>query len=311
MVGSVELLSSRCQAGAGESNAHVPGLRVIAGSSVAHAKDPKSQRVMGISRNELVTRHADLVKYVVGRLGVSIPGIFDHEDAMQVGVLGLLRAVDAYRPQAAASFETYAILRIRGAILDAVRSLDPIGRAGRQAARASQRAIRDLQHELGRSPTETEIAARLCMTVARYRESLRAASVVNVSLDEHDAGDSDTVCAMADQAPDPNAVDPAEEAVRRDALAFLALKIGRLGGRSRMVLALRYRDELTFSKIGRALAITESRASQIHTEAILALRSRLWDSDIAACVEREARRTTGAANHPRRAVQLQVVAAGG
>ena len=238
---------------------------------------------LSLSRDELVTRYAHLVKYVVGRLGVSVPGLFDHEDAMQAGVLGLLRAIDAYRPEAAASFESYAILRIRGSILDAVRSLDTVGRAGREAARAIQGAIRDLQHELGRSPTESEIAARIGMPVGRYRERLQAASVVTVSLDEHDARDGDDESAMlADNAPDPNAVDPADEAARRDSIASLIQEIGRLGQRSRMVLALYYQDEMTFKEIGQVLGVTESRVCQIHTEAILALRGRLVDADVAA-----------------------------
>jgi len=237
----------------------------------------------GLSRDELVARYAHLVKYVVGRLGVSVPGLFDHEDAMQAGVLGLLRAIDAYRPEAAASFESYAILRIRGAILDAVRSLDTVGRAGREAARAIQGAIRELQHELGRSPTESEIAARLNMPVSRYRERLQAASVVTVSLDEHDARDNDDESiVLADNAADPNAVDPADEAARRDAIASLVHEIGRLGERARMVLALYYQDEMTFKEIGQVLGVTESRVCQIHTEAILALRLRLVDGDLAA-----------------------------
>jgi len=247
---------------------------------------------LGLSRDELVTRYAHLVKYVVGRLGVSVPGLFDHEDAMQAGVLGLLRAIDAYKPESAASFESYAILRIRGAILDAVRSLDTVGRAGREAARAIQGAIRDLQHELGRSPTESEIAARLGMPVARYRERLQAASVVTISLDEHDARDSDDESNMlADNAPDPNAVDPAEEAARRDAIASLVQEIGRLGQRSRMVLALYYQDEMTFKEIGQVLGVTESRVCQIHTEAILALRGRLVDADVAARLGRRRARS--------------------
>jgi len=247
---------------------------------------------MGMSRDELVTRYAHLVKYVVGRLGVSVPGLFDHEDAMQAGVLGLLRAIDAYKPEAAASFESYAILRIRGSILDAVRSLDTVGRAGREAARAIQGAIRDLQHELGRSPTETEIAARLGLPIARYRERLQAASVVTVSLDEHDSrdGDEDSVM-LADNAPDPNAVDPADEAARRDAIAGLVAEIGRLGQRPRMVLALYYQDEMTFKEIGQVLGVTESRVCQIHTEAILALRGRLVDSDVAARLGRRRARS--------------------
>jgi RNA polymerase sigma factor for flagellar operon FliA len=247
---------------------------------------------LGLSRDELVTKYAHLVKYVVGRLGVSVPGLFDHEDAMQAGVLGLLRAIDAYKPEAAASFESYAILRIRGAILDAVRSLDTVGRAGREAARAIQGAIRDLQHELGRSPTESEIAARLGMPVARYRERLQAASVVTISLDEHDARDGDEDSTMlADNAPDPNAVDPADEAARRDAIASLVAEIGRLSQRSRMVVALYYQDEMTFKEIGQVLGVTESRVCQIHTEAILALRSRLVDPDVAARLGRRRARS--------------------
>ena len=246
----------------------------------------------GMSRDELVHRYAHLVKYVVGRLGVSVPGLFDHEDAMQVGVLGLLRAIDAYRPEAAASFESYAILRIRGAILDAVRSLDTVGRAGREAARAIQGAIRDLQHELGRSPTESEIATRLNMPVARYRERLQAASVVTVSLDEHDARDNDDESiVLADNVPDPNVVDPADEVARRDAIASLIHEFGRLRQRPRMVLALYYQDEMTFKEIGQVLGVTESRVCQIHTEAILALRTRLVDPDVAARLGRRRARS--------------------
>jgi RNA polymerase sigma factor for flagellar operon FliA len=247
---------------------------------------------LSMSRDELVTRYAHLVKYVVGRLGVSVPGLFDHEDAMQAGVVGLLRAIDAYKPEAAASFESYAILRIRGSILDAVRSLDTVGRAGREAARAIQGAIRDLQHELGRSPTETEIAARLGLPVARYRERLQAASVVTISLDEHEARDGeDDSSILADNAPDPNAVDPAEEAARRDAIAGLVQEIGRLSQRSRMVVALYYQDEMTFKEIGQVLGVTESRVCQIHTEAILALRGRLVDPDVAARLGRRRARS--------------------
>lgn len=246
----------------------------------------------GMSRDELVQRYAHLVKYVVGRLGVSVPGLFDHEDAMQAGVLGLLRAIDAYRPEAAASFESYAILRIRGTILDAVRSLDTVGRAGREAARAIQGAIRDLQHELDRSPTELEIAARLNMPVARYRERLQAASVVTISLDEHDARDGDDESiVLADKAADPNAVDPANEVARRDAIASLIHEIGRLSQRPRMVLSLYYHDEMTFREIGQVLGVTESRVCQIHTEAILALRTRLVDPDVAARLGRRRARS--------------------
>ena len=234
-------------------------------------------------RDALVARYAHLVKYVVGRLAVSIPGVFDREDAMQAGTMGLLRAIDAYKADSAASFESYAIVRIRGAILDAVRALDGVGRAGREAGRAIGKAIRELETELGRTPEEAELAARLNVTVGRYREQLAAASVVTVSLDEPDPRDDDDDSpSFADAARDHDAPDPGEVAVRRDDLVHLAREISRLGDRQKLVLALYYQDELTFREIGEVLGVTESRVCQIHTEAILVLRNRMVDPDVLA-----------------------------
>jgi len=237
--------------------------------------------VSAVGRDELVARYAHLVKYVVGRLGVSIPGVFDHEDAMQAGVLGLLRAIDAYHADSVASFESYAIVRIRGAILDAIRALDTVGRAGREAGRQIQRALAELQAELGRTPTELEVADRLGLTVERYRERLQAATVVTVSLDEIDSHAEDDDASLAETAADPDAIDPLEEATRRDELAALADEVARLGERQRLILALYYQDGLTFREIGQVLGVTESRVCQIHTETVLGLRARLVEPDVA------------------------------
>lgn len=235
------------------------------------------------ARDALVEKYAHLVKYVVGRLAVSIPGVFDREDAMQAGTIGLLRAIDGYKADSAASFESYAIVRIRGAILDAVRSLDGVGRAGREAGRAIAKAIHDLETELGRSPEETEVASRLGVTVDRYREQLAAASMVTVSLDEPDSrNDDDDAPGYAESAMDHGAVDPGEEVARRDAVAVLAREISRLNDRPKLVLALYYQDELTFREIGEVLGVTESRVCQIHTEAILTLRNRMVEPDLLA-----------------------------
>jgi RNA polymerase sigma factor for flagellar operon FliA len=235
-------------------------------------------------RDALVERYAHLVKYVVGRLGVSIPGVFDREDAMQAGTIGLLRAIDGYRADSAASFESYAIVRIRGSILDAVRALDAVGRAGREAGRAIGRALHELESELGRTPEEPEIAARLGVTVDRYREQLAAASVITVSLDEPDprSDDEESPSGFADATQDRDAVDPGEAAAHRDDLATLAREIARLGERQKLVLALYYQDELTFREIGEVLGVTESRVCQVHTEAILRLRDRMVDADVLA-----------------------------
>jgi RNA polymerase sigma factor for flagellar operon FliA len=234
-------------------------------------------------RDALVERYAHLVKYVVGRLAVSIPGVFDREDAMQAGTMGLLRAIDAYRTDTAASFESYAIVRIRGSILDAVRSLDGVGRAGREAGRAIGHAMRELEHELGRTPEEAELAARLNVSVERYREQLAAASVVTVSLDEPDPrDDDDDAPGFADAMADHDALDPGEEAARHDDVRTLAREVSRLGDRQKLVLALYYQDELTFREIGEVLGVTESRVCQIHTEAVLSLRQRMVEADVLA-----------------------------
>lgn len=243
--------------------------------------------IAGPDRDALVAKYVHLVKYVVGRLGVSVPGVFDHEDAMQAGVIGLLRAIDAYRADQAASFESYAILRIRGSILDAVRAIDVVGRAGREAGRAIQGAIRELEVETGRTPTETEIADHLGISVDRYRAQLSAASVVTVSLDgAEDRDDDDDSSPLADMTADPNALDPAEEISRRDGIATLAAELGRMSERQQMVLSMYYTDELTFREIGEVLGVTESRICQIHAEAILTLRGRLVDPSIAARMTR-------------------------
>ena len=235
------------------------------------------------ARELLVEKYAHLVKYVVGRLGVSVPGVFDREDAMQAGTIGLLRAIDGYRADSAASFESYAIVRIRGAILDAIRTLDGVGRAGREAGRAIAKTIHDLEIELGRSPEESEVAARLGVSVDRYREQLAAASMITVSLDEPDPrSDDDESGGYADSAMDHAAVDPGEEAARRDSVQVLAREIARLPDRTKLVLALYYQDELTFREVGEVLGVTESRVCQIHTEAILTLRNRMVEPDLLA-----------------------------
>jgi RNA polymerase sigma factor FliA len=230
----------------------------------------------GLTRDEVVERYGHLIKYVVGRLGVSVSGVFDHEDAMQAGAIGLLQAIDNYRPDAAASFESYALVRIRGAILDAVRALDSVGRAGREAARAIQAAMRDLHEELGRPAEEGEVAERLGITVERYHERLAASSVVTVSLDETESrGRDEESATLGDLVVDERAPDPLATAEDRDQVERLAAAISTLEERQRLVLGLYYQDELTLREIGEVLGVTESRVCQIRSAAILALRGRL------------------------------------
>lgn len=256
------------------------GFISLVGAS-AYATEPISP-TQG-DRDALMARYSHLVTYVVGRLGVSIQGVFDREDAMQAGTLGLLRAIGAYEPDSVASFESYAIVRIRGSILDAVRALDPVGRAGREFARAIGGAISMLQAELDRVPSASEIAERLGISVDRYHHRLRGARFITVSLDQPDSrDDGEEHVGIAHGAVDLAAIDPEAEATRRDDLVRLGGEMGRLSSRQQMVLSMYYNEELTFKQIGNVLGLTESRICQIHTGLVLALRTRMVDADIAA-----------------------------
>jgi RNA polymerase sigma factor for flagellar operon FliA len=242
------------------------------------------------TRDALVERYAHLVKYVVGRLGVAVAGVFDREDALQVGTIGLLAAIDRYDPTSAASFESYAIMRIRGSILDAVRSLDAVGRAGRQAGRAIQEAIQELTISLERMPEEEEIADRLGVSVTRYRDQLRQASTMTVSISEQRQHDDDEGSGLEEIVADPFAVDPEDAAVRADLIASLAGEIRRLTERQQLVMSLYYHEGLTFREIGEVLEVAESRVCQIHTEVVLTLRGRLLDPDVVDQLNRRRRR---------------------
>ena len=226
-------------------------------------------------RDHLVERYRHLVRYVVDRLGVSVTGVFDHDDAMQAGMMGMVAAAGAYRPESGASFESYAILRIRGAILDAVRALDPVGRAGRDALRAISIATAELSTDLGGEPTDAQIALRMGLSPERLAAMRRAAAVTTVSLDaaprEADADPGQVAETLAD----PVAIDPLEQLTRREELGSLVSEVDRLSTRNRRVIALYYRDEMTFREIASVLGVSESRACQIHRSTLLGLRERL------------------------------------
>ena len=227
--------------------------------------------------NDLVlVKYRHLVGYVVHRLRATVGGVFDTDDAMQAGTIGLLAARDTYRPDLGATFETYAILRIRGAILDAVRALDPIGRTRREAARAIAETSSSLAATLGREPTDGEVAERLGLTVERCIEQRRLGSLTVVSLD----GDTDDDMGqrrdgLGEAIADLRAIDPMDRAAQNEELSSLVREVSSLGPRKRQVIAMYYRDELTFREIAGVLGVSESRACQIHRSALDGLRERL------------------------------------
>jgi RNA polymerase sigma factor for flagellar operon FliA len=227
-----------------------------------------------VAREWLLVHYASLIKFVAGRLAAGLPKRVDTGDLISAGVFGLMNAIDRYDPMQGAKFETYAIPRIRGAILDSLRALDWVPRSVRSHSRSIQDAISQLEHELQRSPSDEEIMAKLQITEAEYHKRLADIAAGSVGPLDHVA--MATTPSQSDTQTQPGSA--LEEGELRDAMRQ---EISKLPEREQAVLVLYYDDGLTLAEIGEALGVTESRISQIHAKAVLQLRSRLAASGVA------------------------------
>ncbi len=228
-------------------------------------------------RDRLILTYAPLVKYVAGRLGSGLPAHIEDGDLVSYGLLGLISAIDRYDPNRDIKFETYAMARIRGAIIDELRALDWVPRSVRARARQIERTIGELEAKLGRAPTDEEIAGRMGIDVEELEESLGDISRSSIgALDElwSISGDGDQV-SLLDTIEDPESIRPAEALDEAEVKETLADAISRLPEREKIVVTLYYYEELTLREIGEVLGVTESRVSQLHTKAVLRLKSRL------------------------------------
>jgi RNA polymerase sigma factor for flagellar operon FliA len=230
------------------------------------------------ARERLVVAYSPLVKYVSGRMASGLPAHVEEADLISYGLVGLISAIERFEPEREIKFETYAITRIKGAIIDELRSLDWVPRSVRSRARDIERANAKLEHRLQRAPTDDEMAVELGMTVEEFQEALLQISNSTVAaLDElwtvSDAsGDS---VSLLDTLQDPGAPDPALVMDATDLKDRMADAIARLPEREKLVVALYYYENLTLREIGEVLGVTESRVSQLHTKAVLRLRGRL------------------------------------
>jgi RNA polymerase sigma factor for flagellar operon FliA len=232
-------------------------------------------------RDRLILTYAPLVKYVAGRLGTGLPAHVEEGDLVSYGLLGLMNAIERYDPGRDTKFETYAISRIKGSIIDELRSLDWVPRSVRSRSREIERAIAELEHKLHRAPTDEEIAAQIGISEDEFHDSLAQISRSSVAaLDELwtiSSSGGDTV-SLIDTLQDPNADDPSMEMSRTELRDALAGAIGKLPEREKTVITLYYYEELTLREIGEVLGVTESRVSQLHTKAILRLKAKLHGS---------------------------------
>jgi RNA polymerase sigma factor for flagellar operon FliA len=239
-------------------------------------------------RDRLILTYAPLVKYVAGRLGSGLPAHVDEGDLVSYGLLGLIGAIERYEPDRDVKFETYAIARIKGAIIDELRAMDWVPRSVRSRARDIERAIGELEAKLGRAPTDEEIAKKLGVSEDELEESLSEISRSSIAaLDElwTVSGSGGDQIALIDTIEDTDAPDPQSTLSQTEMREAIADAIARLPEREKLVVTLYYYEELTLREIGEVLGVTESRVSQLHTKAILRLKARLAGSTARASLE--------------------------
>ncbi|HHY47563.1 MAG TPA: FliA/WhiG family RNA polymerase sigma factor [Firmicutes bacterium] len=237
----------------------------------------KDEKRRGKIRDALIARYVPLVKIAAGRMMMNLPQWVDYDDLVGYGTLGLLDAIGRFQPGRGVKFETFAFMRIKGAMLDGVRSSDWVPRSVRDKARRLEEAFSKVEQQKGRSASDAEVAEALGMSVDELAAAIAEVSRGGIlSLDEildiDDEGGTVTILGLS---PDPDSPDPAVRYEREELLNRLADAIDELPERERLVIALYYYEELTVKEIGSILGVSESRVSQIHTRALLRLRSRL------------------------------------
>jgi RNA polymerase sigma factor for flagellar operon FliA len=222
--------------------------------------------------------YSPLVKYVAGRIASSLPPHVDEADLVSYGLVGLISAIERFDPAREIKFETYAITRIKGAVIDELRAMDWVPRSVRTRAREIERANARLENRLQRAPSDEELAAELEISSAELQESLLTISHSSLAaLDElwNVSDSSGDQVSLLDTLEDPAAPDPAKAVDLGDLKDRMAEAIARLPEREKLVIGLYYYENLTLREIGEVLGVTESRVSQLHTKAVLRLRSRM------------------------------------
>jgi RNA polymerase sigma factor for flagellar operon FliA len=231
-------------------------------------------------REAFIKQYSPLVKYVAGKVAVGMPHNVEFDDLVGFGVFGLFDAIDKFDPDKNVKFKTYAVTRIRGAIFDELRSIDWVPRSVRQKTREVEDAIGSLEARLGRTATDQEIAGSLGMNEDEYLKTMMKISGTSI-ISIHEvwySGDENDKVSIGDSIESPPSLNPEVMAERDEVKRVIVEAINELPEKEKKILVLYYFEDLTLKEIGQVLDVTESRVSQLHTKAILRLRSKLKNS---------------------------------
>lgn len=238
----------------------------------SYKKNPNNAQL----REQLILKYLHLVRYVVSRMPITLPISIAPEDLISYGTMGLMEAVERFDPERGLKFETYAVTRIRGSIIDQLRFQDWIPRGVRRRSKELSQTMQKMEEELGRAPTDEELAERLGISRQKLQTMLSESQNLMLSLDDtYGSDNSGSSMTLLDMVEDRNSPDPQGEFEAGELRKRLAAAIASLPEREKLLIALYYHENMTLREIGEIICVSESRACQLHAQAILRLRSRL------------------------------------
>lgn len=227
------------------------------------------------AREELILHYTKLVKYVVGRLAIGLPPSLQYEDLIGYGTLGLIEAVDRFDPDHGVKFATYAVTRIRGQIIDSLRSMDLLPRSVYRHNREIENAFANLSQKLGRAPNDEEVAEFLNISPEQYQNWLADINFAIISLDQTQVFDNGEQANLYGSLEDSHMPTPQQQMDDKELKSELVAAIRELPEREQLMISLYYNDGLTMKEIGKVLEVSESRVSQIHARTMLTLRGMI------------------------------------
>jgi RNA polymerase sigma factor for flagellar operon FliA len=249
--------------------------------TLTHAWEEYKSSGSSDARDRLILHYSPLVKYVAGRVAVGLPANIEQADLISYGIFGLIDAIEKYDPDRGIKFETYAISRIRGSIIDELRAIDWVPRSVRFKAREVEKAYTALENKLKRPPSDAEIAEELDVSLEDLHHIYTQLSTVSlVALDELMSveGERGDRLSLVETLEDTKTAGPVDALEAEEMKAILGNAINRLPEREKIVVTLYYYEGLTLAEIGQVLGVTESRVCQMHTKAVLALRGRIAEA---------------------------------